>query len=57
MHESSPFPTKDALGVTAWKGVEDVVEFIIQVAYVGTFGWDTFVILNLLATVVMVCGL
>ena len=56
MQQSSPFPTKDALGVTAWKGVEDIVELIIQVAYVATFGWDTFVILNLLATVIMVCG-
>ena len=30
--ESSPFPTKDALGVTAWKGVEDIVELIVQIA-------------------------
>ena len=55
--ESSPFPTKDALGVTAWKGVEDIVELIIQVAYLSAFGADTFVILNLLGTVIMVRGL
>ena len=55
--ESSPFPTKDALGVTAWKGVEDIVELIVQVAYLSVFGADTFVILNLLGTVIMVRGL
>ena len=54
---SSPFPTKDALSVTAWKGVEDVVELIIQIAYLSVFGADTFVILNLLGTVIMVRGL
>ena len=55
--ENSPFPTKDALGVTAWKGLEDIVELIIQIAYLSVFGADTFVILNLLGTVIMVRGL
>jgi hypothetical protein len=43
--------------VTAWKGVEDIVELIIQIAYLSVFGADTFVILNLLGTVIMVRGL
>ena len=43
--------------MTAWKGVEDVVELIIQIAYLSVFGADTFVILNLLGTVIMVRGL
>ena len=40
--------------MTAWKGVEDIVELIIQIAYLSVFGADTFVILNLLGTVIMV---
>ena len=43
--------------MTAWKGVEDIVELIVQVAYLSVFGADTFVILNLLGTVIMVRGL
>ena len=43
--------------MTAWKGVEDIVELIIQIAYLSVFGADTFVILNLLGTVIMVRGL
>ena len=43
--------------MTVWKGVEDIVELTIQIAYLGIFGADTFVILNLLGTVIMVRGL
>ena len=42
--------------MTGWKGVEDIVQFIIQIAYLSIFGADTFVILNLLGTVIMVRG-
>ena len=35
--EDSPFPNKSALKVTAWKALEDVVELVMQLAYVLTF--------------------
>ena len=54
MLEGSPFPNKEAMSVTAWKALEDIIELITQMAYLATFGADdSFVLMNLGFTVIM----
>ena len=51
--EGSPFPNKPALSVTAFKALEDAIELVTQVAYLATLGGDSFVLMNLGFTLLM----
>ena len=49
----SALPNEDCVRVTLYKLVEDVPEFILQVAYFASGEWDTFTAANLGFTLIM----